>query len=188
MKESVKISVEPIADKDPYQHYQVKRRLDTTNKVLTILAILIDIAILALSFFAIVIAISAHNKDTLCSLRDTQIYVYTMTAICLVRCLHLILMTLFMIFWVLILMPCLFCVPENCCAKRFLIKRAKAPKVVLAKLRAQWTWSFYPPEYSNTKYLDVDDAKVKTTLQSIKNCSICLLGYERGQLLTLLPC
>ena len=71
MKEAEVLSTELMAGKDPYEHYEVKRRLDSTRNILILLAILIDIGILSLSFFAFAIALSAHNKKTLCSLHDT---------------------------------------------------------------------------------------------------------------------
>ena len=123
-------------DKDPYELYSVKRRLDKRRRVLMGFSFLIDMAFLAINIYAVLIAINSHKKGSYCSLLDTQVYVFTMTAICFIRCMHLILMMLFLIFWVIILLPCLVCIPDNCCAKRFLIKRAKAPKLVLANLRA----------------------------------------------------
>ena len=111
-----------------------------------------------------------------------------MTAITLLRCYHLILMILFLLFWALILMPCLICFPNCCCAKWMTIKSAKAPKSVITQLKANWSWQYYPLEDYNIKNFPTDLAMVQKTFKSIKNCSYCLLNFERGEYVTYLPC
>ena len=118
----------------------------------------------AMSCYAIVIGIYAHQADSYCNYLDTQIFVYTMTVIALLRCHHVIMMVLFLFCWILLLMPCLFCCPENCCVKWLTIRSAKAPKSVITKLKSQWSWQFLPLDDCSTKNLQGDALLAARTL------------------------
>ena len=111
-----------------------------------------------------------------------------MTVIALLRCHHVIMMVLFLFCWILFFMPCLFCCPENCCIKWLTIRSAKAPKSVITKLKSQWSWQFLPLDDCSTKNLHGDALHAAMTLQRLKNCPLCFLGYQRGETVTYLPC
>ena len=96
---------------------------------------MIDLVLLGCSGYAIVITSDALQPDSVCNYLNTRIYVFTMACLVILRCYHLILMILFVIIWVLFLLPCYFCMPESCCVRQYMMKREKAPKSVVSKLQ-----------------------------------------------------
>ena len=152
-----------------------------------ILSTLIDAVMLGSTGYAIFLACNTDVEHN-CFFLDTKIYVYTMTAISVLRCYHLILMILFLLFWALVLMPCLICFPNCCCSRWLAIKSAKAPKSVITQLKTHWSWQYYLLEDYNIKNLPADVAAATKALKSIKSCSYCLHFFERGESVTYLPC
>lgn len=146
IKDAEVISMEKALNRDPYVQYSIKRRLDRITNIQLVISICIDALMIICSGYAIDIGIYAHKVDSICNYPDTRVYVYTMTALAILRCYHLILMTLFVLVWLFFLLPCFFCMPESCCLRRCMIKREQAPKAVTNSLKASWSWQHFLPD------------------------------------------
>ena len=102
------------------EFYQDKRKIDHLNTYIFYASILLDIAFLFLACFSIGMAKNAVLPP--CTGYYSRSLVYSVSAVCFLRCVHLVFIFLFMFCCV----PCYMC-QDECCLKRWLVQGTAAP-------------------------------------------------------------
>lgn len=133
-------------------------------------SIVLDVAIFILSCFALNMAINAREELT-CKQLFTQVFTYSISAVCFLRCIHIVAMVLFLF----LCFPCFLC-GDQCFAKKWLTSNAGVKRVIIANLESEWTWSHVAGEDRGCH----SNHKIARRIANVKSCSICLMEFERG--------
>lgn len=144
-----------------YVEYSSKHKIDVMRKWLLYSSLLIDLGMVICASIGIYLAL---NIQVCNNSPFTFSYVISVAVVCFLRCLHIIMLLLF-----LLLLPCLMC-SDGCCLKDMLVSKESASQKIIDTIQQDWTWQH---------------GAAKMPFQT---CLVCLQRFEQGQLLSFVPC
>ena len=172
------------------QEYDFKVSTKKLSRCLLYLSLLLDFGMLIQALIAINMVINASVPP--CDEWESRTLVSIISFLTIARVSHLIFMAIFFLFC----FPCYFC-DDDCCLKKWLVSEGGVSKTLMASLEVAWSWTYTPggtirinkdPTQNDIVYTGGTTGKDLKAMYDPTHCPACFLQFERGQIVTYLPC